>query len=200
MRDHLSARLRAGLACLVLLLLSTAGPALAHQDDGAARTERAGPYQVLAFDGVRGGVADEVDYTVIVQDAAGLPVDGADVAVSAQPTDASTDPTARIGPMAAQSVANVYRFTLPDLGSAAWNVEVTVSSGAGPGSAAFVLHAPNRLSDAVVVLDDAQPRANVSPLPVIAIVGGAVVVVAILALSVGRGAKATATEPTDQHV
>ena len=199
MRSRLSARLGAGLACLVLALLATAGPAGAHEDAAAALLERAGPYQLLAYDGVRGGVAAEDDYTVIVQDAEGRPVDGADVTVSARTADASA-PTPGVGPIAAQGVANVYRFSLPDLGSSTWNVEVTVSAGAGPGSAAFVLHAPDRLSDAVVVMEDARRPAAVSPLPVIAIVGGAVVVVAILALSVARGPKVASPDQTGQHV
>ncbi len=198
MRGHLPPRLGAGLTSLVLVLLSAA-PAGAHEDGAAALTERAGPYQLLAYDGVRGGAADQDDYTVIVQDADGRPVDGADVAVSARSTDA-TAPTSEVGPIAAQGVANVYRFTLPDLGSEAWNVEVTVNAGAGLGTAAFLLHAPDRLSDAVVVLEGDRRPAAVSPLPLVAIVGGAVLVVVILALSVGSGTKASSAERTGQHV
>lgn len=199
MRVHLSARHSAGLACLVVVLLSTGGPALAHEDSAAALTARAGPYQLLAYDGVAGSVADEVDYAVIVQDAEGRPVDGADVTVTATSTAAET-PAPAIGPISAQAVANVYRFSLPDPGPAAWSVDVAVSSSAGPGSATVELHAAPRPIEAVAVLEGARRPAAVSPLPVIAIIGGAVVVVAVLALSVGQRTRDASPARTDEHV
>ncbi len=204
MRVHLSARHSAGLACLVVVLLSTGGPALAHEDSAAALTARAGPYQVLAYDGVPGSVADEVDYAVIVQDAEGRPVDGADVTVTATSTAAAaaTRPVPAVGPISAQAVANVYRFSLPDPGPAAWSVDVAVSSGAGPGSTTVELHAAPRPIDAVAVLEGARRPvpASASPLPVIAIIGGAVVVVAILALSAGQRTREASPARTDEHV
>lgn len=200
MRVHLSARHSAGLACLVVVLLSTGGPALAHEDSAAALTARAGPYQVLAYDGVAGSVADEVDYAVIVQDAEGRPVDGADVTVTATSTAAATRPAPTIGPISAQAVANVYRFSLPDPGPAAWSVDVAVSSSAGPGSTTVELHAAPRPIEAVAVLEGARRPAAVSPLPVIAIIGGAVAVVAILALSVGQRTRDASPAGTDEHV
>lgn len=203
MRVHLSARHSAGLACLVVVLLSTGGPALAHEDSAAARTARAGPYQVLAYDGVPGSVADEVDYAVIVQDAEGRPVDGADVTVTATSTAAAaTRPALAVGPISAQAVANVYRFSLPDPGPAAWSVDVAVSSGAGPGSTTVELHAAPRPIEAVVVLEGARrpAPASASPLPVIAIIGGAVLVVAVLALSAGQRTREASPARTDEHV
>jgi len=204
MRVHLSARHSAGLACLVVALLSTGGPALAHEDSAAALTARAGPYQVLAYDGVPGSVADEVDYAVIVQDAEGRPVDGADVTVTATSTAASAAarPAPAVGPISAQAVANVYRFSLPDPGPAAWSVAVAVSSGAGPGSTTVELHAAPRPIEAVAVLEGARrpARASASPLPVIAIIGGAVVVVAILALSAGQPTRQASPARADEHV
>lgn len=202
MRVHLSARHSAGLACLVGVLLSTGGPALAHEDSASALTARAGPYQVLAYDGVPGSVADEVDYAVLVQDAEGRPVDGADVTVTATSTAAATRPVLAVGPISAQAVANVYRFSLPDPGPAAWSVDVAVNSGAGPGSTTVELHAAPRPIDAVAVLEGARrpAPASVSPLPVIAIIGGAVVVVAVLALSAGQRTREASPARTDEHV
>ncbi len=180
-----------------VVLLSMAGPVLAHEDSSAALTQTAGPYQLLTYDGTPAPGEGDVDYTVLVQDRDGRPVDGADVTVTARSTATSAQQSGAVGPVTARAVANVYRFTLPDPAPAAWDVAVTVSAGAGQGVANFTLHAPMRRIEAVATTDPLPRRAG--PPPGLVILGGAVVVLAIFGLTIGRPAKVTSPDRTDVH-
>lgn len=135
------------LAVLALMLgpLLLAGPAaLAHGGGGAAVTIEAGAYLVYAYDGEPGTEPDTTRYTLIVRDAkTGNPVDGATVRITGNSTVTAESGSTSVGPVTASGVANVYEYTLPDLGEALWKVRATIEAPQGTASTeSFTLHGP----------------------------------------------------------
>jgi hypothetical protein len=137
-------------SCLAVLLaavaavvaLAVADPAQAHDGAGSAFDGPAGPYRVLAYDGVATspGARDD-EYAVVLTDRrTGAPVDAATVTVSAQRGDRPSTPGTIIGPLRADDVGNVYRYALPSAGDAGWRVALKVRSARGDGQAVFSVH------------------------------------------------------------
>lgn len=109
----------------------------------------AGQYRVLAFDGAPGPAADSADeYAVVLTSArTGKPVDGATVRVQAQPGDrAGTGELTRKIEMTANSVANVYRYSLPAAGTAGWRITMAIDGPEGSGEAEFSAHGPEEFA------------------------------------------------------
>lgn len=159
-----SARRHAGLVlAMVPLAVGPPSPAAAHDGAGATFTGRAGPYEVLAYDGVEG--ADRMDeYAVLLRErTSSAPVDGASVTVTAVP--AEPDGVRAQPPVLAEGVGNVYRFALPSNGPAGWKVTVDVTGSYGAGRVSFAVHGPPSGSDVAV----SGPRRGDPPLRAVAV-------------------------------
>lgn len=165
------ARRRAALAlAIVPVVVALARPAAAHDGAGATFTGRAGPYEVLAYDGVDDvGQLDE--YAVLLREAAtSAPIDGVTVAVSASP--ASAGAKLQRSAVRADGVGNVYRFTLPPTSPAGWDVTVDVTGPSGAGRASFAVHGPPPPGAAVVVASSSSSSGREgSPFPLAAGIG-----------------------------
>lgn len=136
----MSARRRAAVGLAIVPVVALASPAAAHDGAGATFTGRAGPYEVLAYDGQE-DVGRMNGYAVLLREpATSVPVDGATVMVTASP--ASPGAKSERSTVRADGVGNVYRFTLPSTGPAGWDVTVDVTGPSGAGRASFAVHGP----------------------------------------------------------
>lgn len=132
------------LALVLGSLLPAAPPASAHGGGGAAATIEAGAYLIYAYDGEPGAEPDRIRYTLILRDATtGSPVDGATVRIAGDSTVTAESASTSVGPVTANGVANVYEYTLPDVGEASWQVRATIEAPAGTATTeSFTLHGP----------------------------------------------------------
>lgn len=137
-----AARHWAVLGAALLLPLVGAAPVGAHDGAGAAFDGAAGPYRLLAYDGVAAGERTRTEeYAVILTDPrTAQPVDQATVTVNARPGGAAGGRPAPSTAVTADGVGNVYRYALPAAGDATWDLTVTVQGPAGTGQAQLSVH------------------------------------------------------------
>ena len=125
-------------ALAVTVGLASPTTAWAHNGAGAAFNGTAGPYRVYAYDpGPAPGGAPGLEYHLVLLNAAtGDPVYGARITVTADMTGASR----HTGPQAAQAVANVFYYDLPDPGTRDWQVHLSIDGRAGHGAVSYPMH------------------------------------------------------------
>jgi hypothetical protein len=172
------------LALLLSPLVLAPPPASAHGGSGAAATREAGPYLVYVYDGEPGAEPNSIRYTLIVRDAeTGRPVDGADVRITADSTVTAESASTSVGPITANGVANVYEYTLPDLGEARWKIQATIKAPLGTATTGtFTLHGPRPAAVSKSASDRSESSAAVpwgfwvAPAALVAAVVGLVIV------------------------
>lgn len=146
----------APLQLLVVLVLAAAttvtvvAPAHAHDGAGANFDGSAGPYRVLAYDGVPASPGAEVEeYAVrLTNERTGTPVDAATVTATAHRRDRA-GAVIEIGPVPADGVGNVYRYALPRAANTGWMVALQITGASGVGQVVFPIHGTPAVTAAV---------------------------------------------------
>jgi hypothetical protein len=174
-------------ALVVGTLVAGAAGAAGHGAAGAAFSGRVGPYQVYAYDGQPGARPRTITYSMVISRAGtGRPVDGATVTIRGRSlADAGVDGHP-VGPIAADRIANVYRYSLPDRAGDRWRVRATIQAAAGTAATQnFVVHP--QLPTAVHQAAVAGQGAASGGLPLVTLgVGGAVLAIVVMAFVVSR--------------